>query len=351
MFADEVQKSPPVEEFGRGPPTGAMALLTVVALWVAVSVPLALVAGRLLHATNPGLISEIDAYLRRGQRHRVRRALGMAATFVVLGGAVASATVATGRLPALRTVTDWAFDGDSPPPPSSTSVPTVESDGPDAAGPVDRTTARGDVAPVAEASTPEPSVLTEELDHVDELLADDEPVSDVVALVDVVPEPEPEPISPAPNAAHGSPAHAGPASAPAAQEAPPAEPVEATPEPEPEAAPEEPVDQTSPPPQAEAEAEATEPEPDESELLEPEPVEPEIVEPELVDPEVLEPEVLEPEPVVVEPVVEEPVFVAPEVRHPIPFPGFPSVDADAHHGAADVVAVDAEPTEPLETGN
>ena len=315
-----------------------MALLTVAAVWVAVSVPLALLAGRLLHATNPGLVSEIEAYLRRGRRRPLRRIAGMTATFLLLGGAAASATVATSRLPVVRSITDWAFDdvtAEPPAPTTATSVPVSQ----ETAGVPDDDDVENAAPATLDAPAPapgptEPPTLTE-------LLLEGALAAEVPELVEVHEhEHEHEPTS-IPQVT--VPVVLGPVAedGPVAQEpAPAAEPEpEPTPEPEPEPTAEpEPSDAEPTEPEPAPEPAPTEPEPV---LVEPEPV---LVEPEpvLVEPEPL-PTEPEPEPVLVEPepVLDEPVFVAPEVIQPIPLSGFPDVD----------LYIEPEPTETLEAPN
>jgi hypothetical protein len=310
-----------------------MALLTVVAVWVAVSVPLALLAGRLLHATNPGLVSEIEAYLRRGRRRPVRRIAGMTATFLLLGGAAASATVATSRIPVVRSVTEWALDevtGDVPAstttaaPASSQQAAGVPDDGAEVAA------SAGVEMPSADPAPAEPPALTDLL--LEGALAAEVPAPEVHEH-EHEPAPVPEAVVPV---ALGPSAEAPSAEPAAAEEPPPAEELEPT-EPEPELIEPEPELIEPEPELIEPEPELIEPEP---ELIEPEPelIEPLPLEPE-PEPVLVEPLPIEPEPVLLEPepIVEEPVFVAPEVIQPIPPSGF--------------LFVEPEPTEPLEAPN
>ena len=335
-----------------------MALLTVAAVWVAVSVPLALLAGRLLHATNPGLVSEIEAYLRRGRRRPLRRIAGMTATFLLFGGAAASATVATSRIPVVRSVTEWAFDEVTGDPPASSTAPAPSISQQAAGTSADVAQATDPATPDAPAAGPEPieprpltellleGALAAELDVV-EVVAVVE-VVDVVDVVEVLDEPEPGPVpvtqvtAPVGSSRPADPSEPQPAADPAPAEEP--EPTTA-PEPEPTAEPA-PGSEPEPAPTAEPEP-AAEPEP--TPQPEPEPVEPEVVDPEPLplepEPVPVEPLPTEPEPVLLEPepepIVEEPVYVAPEVIQPIPISGFPDLDP----------FVEPEPAEPLEAPN
>lgn len=104
-----------------------MRVLIVLALWIGVSVPLALLVGRLFGAANPGLIGEIEAYLRRRPRRTgaLHGVAGVLAGFAFVAALVLGSTAAVQRIPPTTVVAESASRSRPVTTTTTTAVPTT----------------------------------------------------------------------------------------------------------------------------------------------------------------------------------------------------------------------------------